>query len=246
MLRDLPGGGGSVRRASALLACVCHLLVACTSSDDEPEPPSSPAPIAVVVIGSSTAAGYGLDDPALGWVARYAEYLAVERPGSLVTNLAVSATTTFHGLPTGTDNPQGRPRVDPAHNVSAALALAPDAIIVNYPSNDAAFSYPSAETLANLHTVADVAAQAGVTAWICTSQPRRLGSAGVTLLTDVRDAVLADFGERALDFWTPLAAADGTPLPEFNQGDGIHPNADGAELLFEVVQRADVPGHSID
>ena len=45
----------------------------------------------------------------------------------------------------------------------------------------------------------------------------------------------------ALDFFTPLAASDGTPLAMYNQGDGIHPNAEGHRLLFEQVRMADLP-----
>ena len=78
-------------------------------------------PVSVAVVGSSTAAGFGLDDPATSWVGRYAAYLAAGCPGSKVTNLAVSGYTTFHVLPSGTPNAQGRPAVDERHNVTAAL-----------------------------------------------------------------------------------------------------------------------------
>jgi lysophospholipase L1-like esterase len=57
----------------------------------------------------------------------------------------------------------------------------------------------------------------------------------------LRDRVKHEFAGRALDFWTPLAAADGAPLPAYNQGDGIHPNAHGHRLLFDQVKRADIP-----
>src|SRR5579859_7935542 len=76
--------------------------------DAKPHPPPF-----IVVVGSSTAAGFGLADPSTSWVQRYATYLATAAPGSKVTNLAVSGYTTYEVQPTGTMNPTGRPAVDP-------------------------------------------------------------------------------------------------------------------------------------
>ena len=198
-------------------------------------------PSFIVVLGSSTAAGFGLTDPSTSWAQRYAAYLSTNLPGSRVTNLAVSGYTTFQVQPTGTMNPSGQPAVDPAHNITAAVDLHPDAIIVNLPSNDAAAGVPVDVTMANLQRVAATATQANILIWITTSQPRQLAPSGITLLFDLRDRVEQVFGDRALDFFTPLAAPDGTPLPMFNQCDGIHPNAEGQRLLFEQVRMAQLP-----
>jgi len=198
-------------------------------------------PSFIVVIGSSTAAGYGLTDPLTSWVQRYASYLAADLPGSKVTNLAVSGYSTYQVQPTGTTNPIGRPAVDPAHNVTAALALHPDAVIVNLPSNDAAMGVAVEDSMTNLKAVASKAQEARVLIWITTSQPRQLNAQGIALLLGLRDRIKQEFGARALDFFTPLAAPDGTPLAVYNQGDGIHPNAEGHRLLFEQVRIADLP-----
>jgi lysophospholipase L1-like esterase len=195
----------------------------------------------IVVLGSSTAAGYGLADPSTSWVQRYASYLSSHAPGSKVTNLAVPGYTSYHVLPTGSVNPNGRPAVDPAHNITAALALHPDAIIVNLPSNDAAMSVPVEESMANMKKVAAKAKDAHVAIWITTTQPRQLAPQGITLLLRLRDRTEHEFGDHAIDFFTPLAAPDGTPLPKYNQGDGIHPNAEGHRLLFEQAKTADLP-----
>jgi lysophospholipase L1-like esterase len=200
------------------------------------------APPFIVILGSSTAAGFGLADPTTSWAQRYTTYLSTAAPGSKVTNLAVSGYTTYEVQPTGTVNPMGRPAVDPAHNITAALALHPDAIIVNLPSNDAATGVPVQDSLNNLKNVASKAQAANVLIWISTTQPRQLPPQGIMLITGLRDRIKQDFGNRALDFFTPLAAPDNTPLPQYNQGDGIHPNAEGHRLLFEVVRSADLPG----
>lgn len=198
-------------------------------------------PSFIVVVGSSTAAGYGLTDPATSWVRRYESYLVSTLPGSKVTNLAFSGYSTYQVQPTGTTNPNGRPAVDTAHNITAALALHPDAIIVNLPSNDAAMGVPVEESMTNLKTVASKAHDASVPIWITTSQPRQLTTQGIALLTGLRDHTKEEFGPHALDFFTPLAAPDGTPLAMYNQGDGIHPNPEGHRLLFEQVRTADLP-----
>jgi lysophospholipase L1-like esterase len=199
------------------------------------------APAIIVVLGSSTAAGYGLGDPSTSWVERYGSYLTEHVPGSKLTNLAVSGYTSYHVQPTGTINPDGRPAVDPAHNITAALALHPDAIIVNLPSNDAAMGVPVDESMANMKAVAAKARDAHVALWVTTTQPRKLPPQGIALLVRLRDRTKHEFGNHTLDFFTPLAAPDGTPLPKYNQGDGIHPNAEGHRLLFEQVLTADLP-----
>jgi lysophospholipase L1-like esterase len=229
---------------AALTVALFAGLVACRGGDrSEPQKGggSQLHALQVVVLGSSTAAATGLTDPQTSWVNRYAAYLATEVPGSKVTNLAVGGYTTFHVLPTGTTNPQGRPEVDPAHNITAALALHPDAIIVNLPSNDAASGVPVEDSLANIRKVATLAAEAHAQLWVTTSQPRALPPDQIQLLVAFRDRIREDFAGHAIDFFTPLAAPDATPNAALNIGDGIHPNAEGHRLLFEQVKAAKLP-----
>jgi lysophospholipase L1-like esterase len=202
--------------------------------------PTHPEPggARIVVLGSSTAAGATLRDPETSWPRRYAAYLTTR--GGTLTNLAVSGYSTYHVLPTGTANPAGRPPVDPAHNITAALALHPDAIIVNLPSNDAAMGVPVDDSLANLRIVATAAREAHVLVWVTTSQPRALPPEQVQLIVGLRDRIEQEYGAHALDFFTPLATPDALPRPELNAGDGIHPNAEGQRLLFEQVRAADL------
>lgn len=216
------------------IALVVSLLIACHT------PPAEQARGAhIVVIGSSTAAGHGLADPETSWPRRYAAYLKTR--GATLTNLAVGGYSTYQVLPTGTANPSGRPEVDPAHNITAALALHPDAIIVNLPSNDAAMGVPVEDSLANIKVVATQARDAHVMFWVTTSQPRALPPEQVELIVGFRDRIKQEYGAHALDFFTPLASGDATPRAELNQGDGIHPNAEGHRLLFEQVKAADLP-----
>lgn len=197
----------------------------------------------IAVIGSSTASGFGIADSGATWVGRYAASLTTSHSGLTVRNFAVPGYSTYQVLPTGSTHHWRTPRVDDVHNVTAALATHPVALIVNLPSNDAAMGVPVEDTMDNLRSIVTAANAAGVPAWVTTSQPRNLDKDGIASLQKMRDAVLADFKDRSLNFWAPLAAADGTPLTALNQGDGIHPNAEGHRLLFDIVEAADIPGH---
>jgi lysophospholipase L1-like esterase len=158
-----------------------------------------------------------------------------------VTKHPLSGETNIEVQPTGTVNPAGRPEIDPAHNITAALALHPDAIVVNLPSNDAAMGVPVDTSLANIAVVADQARAAHVLFWVTTSQPRRLPPEQVALLVAYRDRIRQAYGPQVLDFFTPLAGPDNLPRPALIQDDGIHPNPEGHRLLFEQVHVADLP-----
>jgi lysophospholipase L1-like esterase len=222
-----------------VLGCARRELPASGERSGEARANPSPGAAIIAVLGSSTAAGHGLADRSEGWVGRYASYVSPR--GFQIQNLAVDGYTTFHVLPSGTARAPGRPAVDEAHNVTAALAYRPKAIVVNLPSNDAALGVSVDESLRNIRLVVTKAAEAGVPVWVTTSQPRVLDRPRTELLVAMRDRVVSEFAGRALDFWTPLASPSGAPLPEYNQGDGIHPNAIGHRLLFDQVKRADIP-----
>ncbi len=193
----------------------------------------------VVVLGSSTATGQGVTDPFNGWVTRYRSALAAQNPDNEVLNLAVAGFTTYNVLPTGTAN-AGKPAVDPEHNITAALDANPDAIIVNLPTEDTAQGFSVAEQLRNYATIVDTASEAGVPVWITTSQPRDLDQAGLDQLAELRDAIEATYGERALDFWSTVAADDGTIVAYYGAGDGQNLSDEGHRIVFQRVQDADL------
>jgi lysophospholipase L1-like esterase len=221
-------------------------VASCSSAEvhtgDAPTtPPISLAePITVVVLGSSTASGIGAANPAQAWVERYATALEDVDRRNEVVNLAAPRMTTYQVLPTGSAPPPGRPAVDPARNITSALAAQPDAIVVNLPSNDAAMAIPIDEQLANLERIAAEAAAAGVPMWVTTTQPRNLDQVGRDLLVAGRDRIMERFGAHAIDVWTGLASADGTIDPAYDSGDGIHLNADGHAILAERVSAAGI------
>lgn len=252
-----PRAGRRARgRTLAVLVALVLALAACSSGaggDRAPDatarstgppaagPAAAPGRVRVVVLGSSTAAGFGLADPTDGWVARYTAALERSDPGSEVVNLAVAGFSTFQVLPTGTPTVEGRPAVDPDHNITAALARKPDAVIVNLPSNDAAMGVPTDEQMANLATVAAAAEKAHVPLWVGTTQPRNLDGAGRALLVEARNRILAVYGDRAVDLWTGIATAGGAIEPDLDSGDGIHLDPSGHAILAERFLAADIP-----
>jgi lysophospholipase L1-like esterase len=181
----------------------------------------------IVVLGSSTSAGTGPSDPGNAWVPRYRAYLRQRFPAFGLTNLAVGGFTTYHVQPSDFIPPAGRPAPVAGKNITAALALTPDAIIVNLPSNDAAARVPIAEH---------------VPLWVTTSQPRNFGEASQrALLTQASAGIERRFAPRVLDFWTPFADAAGRILPEHDSGDGTHLNDAAHARLVEIVVAAQLP-----
>ena len=196
----------------------------------------------IVVLGSSTAAGVGPKDPNNAWVSRYKATLARQYPNVTLVNLAVGGQSTFELQPTGYLPPPNRPAPVLGKNITAALALQPNAIIVNLPSNDQANNYPLAEQLANYERIASLARSAQVLLWVSTSQPRNFKDAvQLENLTQARDAISKKFAPRTLDFWTPFAAPNGFIKATYNSGDGTHLNDAAHAILSGIVEAAHIP-----
>lgn len=195
--------------------------------------PACPEPYRIVTLGSSTTAGSGASPLDSSWVNKFKRYAQQQNAAVVITNLGVGGYNTYHVNPTGYVPPTDRPSPDVTKNITAALALNPDAIIINLPSNDAASAFPIVETQNNFNRIIAAADAAGVPVWVTTSQPRNNLSAGQTnSLFQMRDWVNQHFGNKAIDFWTNIANADGTINANYNSGDGIHLNNQGHHIIF--------------
>jgi len=188
----------------------------------------------IVVIGSSTAAGTGASTPALSWVGLFRAYVQSQEPTAQVVNLAVGGITTYHVMPSDYTPPAGRPSPLAPNNVTMALAYKPHLIIVNLPSNDVNAGYTTAEVMANYDAVLAEATAVGVPVWFTTTQPRNFASqAQRDQQLEIANLTLSEFGTYAVDVWNGLAAADGTILPAYGSGDGIHLNDAGHALIYD-------------
>lgn len=202
--------------------------------------------IKVVVLGSSTAAGTGPTDSGNAWVNQYREYLKEINISNEVINLAVGGYSTYQVMPSGFTAPSDRPAPDVSHNITKALSLSPDVIIINLPTNDAASGYTKVEQMYNYSVILDSAAIKNVPVYIATTQPRNLSTELRQNLMDVRDSINKYLGEKAIDFWTDIANADGTIATAYDMGDGVHLNDAAHILLASRVEGEDILKYTVD
>ncbi len=200
----------------------------------------------IVVLGSSTAAGAGPSSPDSAWVNRYRAYLQQIHPQNQVTNLAVGGTNTYKIMPDWFTPPAGRPATNPAKNVTQAISLGADAIIVNMPSNDASAGYDVNEQMTNFITISQSADSTGIPVWICTTQPRNFPPSKIQIQINVRDSVLSYFGNFAIDFWSGFADSTNQPKTIFDSGDGVHLNDAAHRILFERVAAKNILSTILD
>ena len=215
-----------------LVSLVSWILLGCSPED----PPPRGDTFHVVVLGSSTAAGAGPAHPLQAWAARYEHFLQQQSGEFRLTNLAQPGYLSYQLMPTGFLPPAGRPWPDPKHNLTRALQLRPDALLINLPSNDTDAGYSLPEQLDNLRYLAQQAQKRGVAVWVTTTQPREFHPDKVRLQEQLRDSISVHFGERSIDFWSGLGDCAGWPLPEYNAGDGVHLNAAAHQIFFERVK----------
>ncbi len=217
------------------------LVGACGGGGDAAAPTQAaqPTPVAIpavaqvnpglwVVIGSSTAAGAGA--PAgKGWVALVAEAYAAR--GAQVVNIAKGGTVTYEGLSASAPRVQGRPAPDPAINIDQALSRKPVLLVVSYPTNDTALGYSVDETVNNLLAIRAQALAAGVPVVVTSSQPRQLSAAQLAQMRTLDERMAANVGGCFVAVRYSLAGADGGLAPEYDSGDGVHPNEAGHALI---------------
>ena len=221
------------------------------------------AGVKIVVLGSSTAAGAGVQSASNAWVNRYAEYLRTLDPTNQVINLAKGGYTTFAIMPEGTppyDTGANILSVDTERNINKALSYNPGAIIINMPTNDVSNGIPVDTQMDNFKTIIDMAEAAGVEVWITTSQPHNFGETydgpygngkepdpwkqtARDQFKELTERIIATYGERAIDFYTDIATEDGYSFirPEYDSGDGTHLNDAAHAILFEKVKEKNIP-----
>ena len=200
----------------------------------------------IVVLGSSTAAGAGATPSDSAWVNRYRFAMQQQNTAFEVINLARGGYTTYHILPSGTQQPPHvQVEIDTLRNITEALRHNPYGIIINMPSNDAAYGFPAGEQMVNFRLLYQTAVVEGVKTWVCTPQPRNFAQQNrIQTQYDLLDSITTTFPDVAIDFWNGLTDAQGYILPQYDAGDGVHLNNQGHLLLFQRVMeaRTDTPG----
>ncbi len=202
--------------------------------------------ITIVVIGSSTAAGTGPKDFKNAWVNRYRKKLQELNGYNQVINLAVGGYTTYQLLPSDSKVLTDRPQPNPLHNVTKALSLNPDAVLINLPSNDANKGYSVKEQLDNYTKICQPLNNRNIPVWVSTTQGRNMEKQKQKVQIIVRDSTEIRFGRKTLDFWRDLTEWSGDIKPQYDSGDGIHLNDKGHKLLFDEVWSNNVHGEILD
>lgn len=188
----------------------------------------------IIVIGSSTAAGYNVPT-GTAWVTRYRTYLKNIDSHNQVINLAVSGYTTYQFMPDEFTPPYGRPTRVIGCNISEALQYRPDAIIVNLPTNDICNGYSIQEILDNYATIVNTANNQGIPVWITTSQPRKCSSSLLqNRLSELNERLYEIYGDKVIDFWSDLGTSTGTIKTAYRK-DNAHMNSAGHKILFDRV-----------
>ncbi|MGB3407960.1 MAG: arylesterase [Jannaschia sp.] len=179
-------------------------------------------PVTVVALGDSLTAGYGLPD-GQGFVPQLQDWLDARGVDAQIVNAGVSGDTTAGGLA----------RLD------WALSGDVDAMIVALGGNDLLRGLPPAVSRANLDAIlAEVAGTRGLPVLLIGLQaPGNYGPAYKEAFDGMyRD--LAETYDAALEvsFLGPLVAGTdmATARARYMQGDGIHPNRDGVEVIVEA------------
>lgn len=198
--------------------------------------PDDIAPFHMVVIGSSTAAGFGASRDGTAWADLIHDTMAELAPAAFrLTNLAVGGHTTADLQP-GSGVPG---------NVEDAIALSPQLLVVSLGgSNDLSGEMTTERFVAELEQVRSAAESAGVPTFFMGTLPKNLTPWDRELLKEWDSAMATHFGT----CWVPgdsgaheqcfigvfdVLADTGLGLaPEYDSGDG-HPNDAGHALLFE-------------
>jgi lysophospholipase L1-like esterase len=194
----------------------------------------------MAIVGSSTSACTGPSSTATCYVGRLRTFYNQQPPSdtTIDNGFAVGGYNCYRGMPSSYIPPYSEPsrQPDPAHNITAALAINPDVVLVNYPTND--YDVLRIDSIMYcLRTIRDSANKKGVPCFVTSTQPRTaFNAAGRAKLKELHDSIMQEMGFFAVDFWTGIAdPADYSILPAYSQGDGIHLNDAGHDILFQRV-----------
>jgi len=168
-------------------------------------------PVKILALGDSLTAGYGLPQGE-GFTEQLQQALRDRGHDVFVINGGVSGDTTAGGLA----------RLD------WALADAPDMVIVELGANDALRAIDPAASRANLDAIlAELQARQIPALLAGMIAPRNLGKDYVAAFDGMYPELAARYQVPLYPFFLEGVAAE----PEFNQADGIHPNAEGVAVI---------------
>lgn len=204
--------GASWVLSKARVAVVCLCTVTAVQAE----------PVEVIALGDSLTAGYGLIDQN-GFVPKMRSYLAEQGLDVRLVNAGVSGDTTAGGL----------------SRVEWSLSPSTDALIVALGGNDLLRGLDPSVSRANLEGILQVAEENALDVLIVGMEaPGNYGpeykAEFDAMYPELADAYGALYFPR---FFEGLYSVGSTPaeLRDVMQMDGIHPNAEGVDLIVEAM-----------
>ncbi|MCB0494724.1 MAG: fibronectin type III domain-containing protein, partial [Cyclobacteriaceae bacterium] len=203
-----------------------------------------PENLNVVVLGSSTAEGTGASSYSNSWVGQLDTWLGANTTNHTLTNLALGGFTTYDIRPTGSDTVTYPPPNNTVFvpndtlNITKALSLDPDIILINLPSNNIASNIPIDSTMMHYREIKALADAAGVPVYITTTQPRNFQDSGKrAALEQEADSVRESFGDYVIDIYDSLTDFTNDRIIKaiYDSGDGIHVNDLGHTYIYNTV-----------
>jgi lysophospholipase L1-like esterase len=188
----------------------------------------------VVVLGSSTAAGWGASTFDSSWVGRLKARIKADGKKIKVINLAVPGYTTYQTLPSGYHT-AGRPLPDTNANVTKALQLKPALVLINLPSNDVANGYSDQEFLDNFYIITKTISKKSIPFVLTGTQPRNLAEVNLrNRLKYLNDSLLNRYHDSTNSYFSKLSSDGYQILPQYSYGDGIHLNNAGHKIIYQA------------
>lgn len=170
-------------------------------------------PVKIAVLGDSLAAGYGIK-PDQAFPARLEAALKAQGRNVTVFNQGVSGDTSAGGL----------------DRLDWLLADKPDIVLLELGANDALRGIDPKVTEKNLAAIVEKLKAANVTVWLAGMMaPRNLGSDYVDQFDGLYKRIADTYQVPLYSFILDGVAQD----PALNQGDGIHPNPRGAQIVAD-------------
>jgi acyl-CoA thioesterase-1 len=170
-------------------------------------------PVKIAVLGDSLAAGYGIK-PEQSFPARLEAALKAQGRSVTILNQGVSGDTSAGGL----------------DRLDWMLADKPDIVLVELGGNDALRGIDPRVTEKNLSAIVEKLKAASVTVWLAGMMaPRNLGSDYVKEFDGLYKRIADKYQVPLYSFILDGVAQD----PALNQGDGIHPNPKGAQIVAD-------------
>jgi acyl-CoA thioesterase-1 len=215
-----------------LIAAIC--CAGCVKPHHDniiPQPKVTPT---IVIMGSSSAAGFGANPIDSAWAYRLQSTVNKNSTKAHFINLAFGGCTTYEAMPTGY-NLAYKPTPDTARNITKALSYHPTLVILSYPSNDIAWEFTDAEILANYAKLTHLLDSAKVQYIICSTQPRDFPDSTQRMrLKTLNDEIISVYSYHVNNFLDQLSTATYSIKPGYESGDGIHLNNAGHAVILNA------------